>query len=192
MSDKIKPRRSRWKSPWLWGGFVGAVGILVVVLASGYMVDLTNTDKFCGSCHMMEPFKASWQASVHGGMNAQGFAAQCVDCHLPHGSFFTYLTTKARTGIYDAVQSVRIDAAEFDWKGNAENNRLNFTFDNACHRCHANLLAPGMKRGGFLAHRDYIKGFTQKRCTECHPNVGHKDTWEFVAAHYEKKQNQID
>lgn len=189
MNEFPKQRKKRLAGGWLWGAVVGVVGVLVVVLASGYMVDLTNTDKFCGSCHMMEPFKKSWQASVHGGMNPQGFAAQCVDCHLPHGNFADYIVTKARTGIYDAFQAMHIDAANFDWKGNAEEYRLDFTFDNACHRCHANLLAPGMPRGGFLAHRDYLNGFTQKRCTECHPHVGHKDIWDMVNAHYQKERN---
>ncbi len=189
MSETPRSRKSRWSSAWLWGVLVGVAGVLVAVLASGYMIDATNTDKFCGSCHMMEPFKQSWQASVHGGMNPKGFAAQCVDCHLPHGSFVDYLTTKARTGIYDAVQSVRIDAAAFDWKGNAERHRLEFTFDNACHRCHKNLLPPGLPRGGFLAHRDYLNGFTDKRCTECHAHVGHKDIWQAVNAHYQNAKN---
>ncbi|PLX96609.1 MAG: acetyl-CoA carboxyl transferase [Desulfuromonas sp.] len=171
---------------WLLGAVFGVVGALVVVLASGFMVETTNTDEFCASCHVMEPFRASWQASVHGGQNPQGFQAQCVDCHLPHGNFVEYLVTKAITGTSDVFHNLTIDGANFDWAANAEANRLEFTFDSACRSCHAELLPKGMKRGGFLAHRDYLNGFTKKMCAECHQHVGHKDMMEFVSAHYEK------
>jgi cytochrome c-type protein NapC/trimethylamine-N-oxide reductase (cytochrome c) cytochrome c-type subunit TorY len=188
MREPPTSRRSFWKSAWLWGAVVGVLGMLVVVLASGFMIETTNTDQFCSSCHMMEPFRESWQQSAHGGMNPQGFAAQCVDCHLPHGNFVEYVTTKAQTGIHDLVQSVLIDAATHDWRGNSEARRLEFTFDSSCHRCHLNLLSPTMKRGGWMAHRDYLNGFTHKRCVECHPHVGHRGTWEAVADHYEKPE----
>jgi len=88
---------------WLFGAVFGVVGAVVVVLASGFMVETTNTDEFCASCHVMEPFRTAWKASVHGGKNPQGFAAQCVDCHLPHGNFVEYLVTKAITGTGDVI-----------------------------------------------------------------------------------------
>ncbi|RZB32054.1 MAG: hypothetical protein SRB1_01673 [Desulfobacteraceae bacterium Eth-SRB1] len=107
-----------------------------MVLASGFMIETTNTDTFCVSCHVMAPFRTSWQDAVHGGQNPQGFAAQCVDCHLPHGDFFQFLTVKAITGTSDLVHNLYIDPKTYDWAGASEKNRLKFTFDNACRRCH--------------------------------------------------------
>ena len=78
----------------LWVGIVmGVLLAVITVLASGFMIETTNTDTFCVSCHVMEPFRDAWAVSVHDGDNPQGFAAQCVDCHLPHGNFVEYLTT---------------------------------------------------------------------------------------------------
>jgi hypothetical protein len=54
-------------------------------------VETTDTDEFCASCHVMKPFRTIWKDAVHGGKNRHGFAAQCVDCHLPHGNFIEYL-----------------------------------------------------------------------------------------------------
>lgn len=187
MSSNGTPKKFGSLKIWVWGASFGVACALVVVLASGFMVETTNTDEFCASCHVMEPFRLAWQESVHGGMNAQGFAAQCVDCHLPHGNFVDYLVTKAITGTSDVMHNLTIDGKNFDWAANSEANRLKFTFDSACKRCHVNLLSPTMKRGGFMAHRDYINGFTKKMCAECHPHVGHKDMMDFVTAHYAEK-----
>jgi len=178
-------KSSTGKKALLISAGVGMLLTVIVVLASGFMVETTNTDTFCVSCHIMTPFRTAWENSVHGGKNAQGFAAQCVDCHLPHGNFVEYLTTKAITGTSDVFHNIFIDGKNYDWTGNAEKNRLEFTFDSACRRCHHNLVAPGMPSGGFLAHRAYLQGKTDKRCTECHKHVGHKDMIEEAGRYFE-------
>jgi len=175
MSSKVTHGKSGLTKMWIFGAFVGVVGAIVVVLASGFMVETTNTDTFCAGCHVMEPFRTSWKDSVHGGKNPQGFTAQCVDCHLPHGNFVDYLVTKAITGTSDVIHNITIDGKKFDWAANAEANRLKFTFDSACNRCHQNLISPGLSKGGFLAHSSYLRGEANKMCAECHMHVGHKD-----------------
>ena len=171
-------RRFAGKRGWWIGLGAGVLLTVVTVLASGFMVETTNTDKFCVGCHAMKPFRTAWQKSVHGGKNPQGFTAQCVDCHLPHGNFMEYLVTKAVTGTGDVLQNLVFEPAEFDWAANAEQNRLHFTYDSACRRCHHNLTPPGLTSGGFIAHRAYLRGNVRKRCTECHPHVGHRDMLE--------------
>lgn len=172
--------------------FIGlAFGVLlaaVTVLASGFMVETTNTDTFCITCHHMTPFRTSWIESVHGGHNPQGFRAQCVDCHLPHGSFVQYLTAKAITGTGDVLQNIFFDPYEFDWAANAEERRQKFTYDSACKHCHEDLTPPGLTSGGFIAHRSYLRGAAKRNCTECHPHVGHKDMIEIVNEYLAKKE----
>jgi len=163
---------------WRWGLVAGVMIAVVSVLASGFMVEVTNTDTFCVSCHLMTPFRTSWQDSVHGGRNPQGFTAQCVDCHLPHGSFGEYLVAKAITGTNDVIHNIYINEYEFDWAANTEENRLKFTYDNACMKCHADLTPRGMQFGALIAHRSYLRGETNKKCASCHPRVGHKDMIE--------------
>lgn len=186
MTEEAKSQKSR-KTPWVAGIIVGVVLTVVMVLASGFMIDTTNKDVFCVSCHVMKPFQMSWQEAVHGGKNPQGFAAQCVDCHLPHGDFFEFFTVKAITGTGDVIQNFYIDGATFDWAGNSEKRRLKFTFESACRHCHHVLTPPGMPRGGFIAHRTYLRGETKKVCVDCHPHVGHKDMIETVNKFFKKK-----
>jgi len=174
---------------WILGTVFGVLCALVVVLASGFMVETTNTDAFCARCHVMKPFRTSWQDSVHGGKNRQGFAAQCVDCHLPHGNFVEYLFTKAVTGTSDVIQNLTIDGASFDWAANAEAHRLEFTYDSACRHCHYNLTGPGLPRGGLIAHRSYLRGEADKQCTTCHAHVGHKDMLFRVDNFYQHLHN---
>jgi len=160
---------------WFFGIVVGVVLTCIIVLASGFMIETTNTDQFCISCHYMKPFRTAWTNAVHGGKNPQGFAAQCVDCHLPHGSFVQYFTAKAKTGTRDVIHNFYIDPYTYDWADAAEKHRLKFTYDNACRHCHLILLPQGLSHGGFIAHRAYLLGEVKKRCTECHPHVGHKN-----------------
>lgn len=177
-SDKIIAWLVENKKAWLVGVAGGIFLAAVTVLASGFMLDTTNKDTFCISCHVMKPFRTSWQEEVHGGKNRQGFVAQCVDCHLPHGNFFEFFTIKAVTGVGDMIQNLYIDGAEFDWAANANKRLLRFTFDSACRHCHSVLTPPGLPSGGLIAHRAYLRGDTKKTCAECHPHVGHKDMIE--------------
>ena len=167
-----------FRKTWWFGLTAGLLVAVVAVLSSGYMVEVTNKDTFCVQCHAMVPFTTSWKKSVHGGNNPQGFAAQCVDCHLPHGNFVEYLTVKAITGTSDVIQNIGFKPGEFDWEGNAELKRTHFTYDSACRSCHMELVPPGIGSGGILAHRVYMLGITDKRCASCHPRVGHKDMIE--------------
>ncbi|TES91614.1 MAG: acetyl-CoA carboxyl transferase, partial [Anaerolineales bacterium] len=93
---------------------------------------------------------------------------------------------KGMTGTSDVIHNFYIDGAKYDWAGAAEKNRLKFTFDSACRHCHHVLVPPGIKRGGFLAHRTYLRGETKKRCAECHPHVGHKNMIEAADKYFKK------
>ena len=170
-----------------WGAGFGIVVTVLLVLASGFMIESTNTDTFCVSCHYMNPFRDAWLASPHGGANPRGVEAQCVDCHLPHDNYLQYLVVKGKTGASDYYNNLFIDPYTFDWAGNSEANRQKFTFDSACQSCHADLTPPGMGRGGFLAHRAKLRGETMKTCTECHPHVGHRDMLDRVDRYFSKK-----
>lgn len=181
------PRKRHNLALWIGLGMGGLLTI-ALVLASGFMVETTNTDTFCVSCHAMTPFRTAWKNSVHGGRNPQGFAAQCVDCHLPHGNFLQYLVAKAITGTHDVIVNFSIDPVTHDWKGNAEKNRGEFTFDSACRKCHHDLTPKGIGHGGLRAHRTYLLGEVDRSCTDCHPHVGHHDIWEEVDRYFQRTQ----
>jgi cytochrome c-type protein NapC/trimethylamine-N-oxide reductase cytochrome c-type subunit TorC len=42
----------------------------------------TSTPDFCATCHEIKPAVVAWRSSTHAN-NAQGFVADCMDCHLP-------------------------------------------------------------------------------------------------------------
>jgi len=39
---------------WWFGGITGIVLMTIMVLASGFMIETTNTDTFCVTCHVMK------------------------------------------------------------------------------------------------------------------------------------------
>jgi cytochrome c-type protein NapC len=188
MTTEAPEKKLFLEKGWLLGLAVGIVATVMIVLLSGFMVDSTSDDAFCASCHIMEPFQASWKQSVHGGNNPQGFAAQCVDCHLPHSNFVTYLWVKGKTGLNDVISNLYVDGAEFDWQQNAEENRQHFTYESSCRHCHNDLTPPGLPTGGFIAHRTYLRGDANRACAECHPHVGHKDMLEMADRFFKKKE----
>jgi nitrate/TMAO reductase-like tetraheme cytochrome c subunit len=55
---------------------------------SYYTMVRTSTPQFCASCHEIQFAYNSWKTSSHAN-NAQGFVADCMDCHLPapHDTF---------------------------------------------------------------------------------------------------------
>ncbi len=167
------------------GVLVGALLTVMVILASGFMIQTTNTDVFCVSCHVMKPFRVAWKMETHGGNNPKGLEAQCVDCHLPHGSFVEYITAKAYTGTRDIIMNMIIDPNTYDWAGRAKHRR-DFTYDNACRKCHANLTPYGMRTSGILAHMQYLVGDLDKRCVDCHEHVGHKNMVTEINNYFKK------
>jgi nitrate/TMAO reductase-like tetraheme cytochrome c subunit len=78
-------RRSRLRAA------MGAVGtaLLIVLIVGG--IGLAGAEyhtarpTFCGSCHIMEPYYASWSHDLHGAK----LGVRCVDCHYAPGERFT-------------------------------------------------------------------------------------------------------
>jgi nitrate/TMAO reductase-like tetraheme cytochrome c subunit len=66
-----------------------AVALLAALfVAGGAMAGMeyyTSRPKFCGSCHIMQPYYESWSADVH----ATKAGARCVDCHYAPGEQHT-------------------------------------------------------------------------------------------------------
>ena len=63
------------------------------LFAAGAIV-VTGQTGFCNSCHIMNPYYASWQTSGHASVN-------CLDCHLQPG-FSGYVKGKIN-GLAQAV-----------------------------------------------------------------------------------------
>ncbi len=144
---------------------------MIVALAAAEMIERTSGSNFCSSCHSMQAVTHAYQADVHGGANANGTKAQCVDCHLPHDNVFKYVVAKAYSGSKDVLGEV-FWADTFDWVGNLK-ERQEFAYSSGCRKCHdLDAIRYDIPKA-FLAHKDFTTGKV-KSCVQCHEHVGHK------------------
>ena len=137
-----------------------------------YTMVRTSTPHFCASCHEIQPAYNAWQTSTHVN-NAQGFVADCMDCHLPapHDTI-NFFYAKTWHGMKDIF--VHFFGGEYDRE---KNRRIAYaTFKNEqCQKCHRNILYIPSRRGAMLAHRDviYARPGYEKQCVDCHKNLVH-------------------
>src|SRR6187431_2404433 len=61
---------------------VGGVGGVLFWGGFHYSLELTNTMKFCTSCHEMGQVYAEYKETIHYS-NRSGVRATCPDCHVP-------------------------------------------------------------------------------------------------------------
>lgn len=177
------------KLPYLKALFLVAAGIVIafpLFSMTYYTMVRTSTPQFCASCHEIEFAYNTWKTSTHHN-NAQGFVADCMDCHLPapHDTI-DFFYTKTLHGIKDIF--VHFTMEEY----NRQENRMKAykSFDNAqCRKCHRNILYIPDKRGAMLAHRSviYAPEGREKKCVECHRDLVHNPRQV-----YEYKQYQTD
>jgi cytochrome c nitrite reductase small subunit len=178
-SAKTKPAWTKFLKPAI---FI-AVGIIIafpLFSISYYTMARTSTPQFCASCHEIQFAYNTWQTSTHVN-NAQGFVADCMDCHLPapHDTF-NFFYAKTAHGIKDII--VHFTQDTYDREKNRQ--RAYATFKNEqCQKCHRNILYIPDKRGAMLAHRDviYAKPGYEKRCVDCHKNLVHtaRDVYQY-------------
>lgn len=150
--------------PVFLGGFVLiALGVLVglggftFTYARGTSY-LSNDPETCVNCHIMRDQYDAWLVSSHRNV------ATCNDCHTPHDPLMKWITKAINgfnhslaftTGDYPAVIHIRENNAEI-----AQEN---------CIYCHASLVSEVYGVSADL-HADQ-----ERRCVECHGNVGHQN-----------------
>ena len=154
------------------------IGIIIafpIFSITYYTMVRTSTPQFCASCHEIQFAYNTWKTSTHVN-NAQGFVADCMDCHLPAPSdTFNFFYAKAFHGIKDVFGHFTQGAEAFDHEKNRQAAYASFK-NEQCQKCHRNLLYIPNKRGAMLAHRDvvYARPGYEKKCVDCHRNLVHK------------------
>lgn len=68
--------------------------IIIILAGSGGLITVSEQTWFCNSCHIMNPYYASWQASGHSEVN-------CLECHIDPG--FAGIVRAKLNGIAQAV-----------------------------------------------------------------------------------------
>ena len=155
--------------------FLVGLGVVISVplfSIAYYTMVRTSTPQFCASCHEIRPAVREWRTSTHVN-NAQGFVADCMDCHLPapHDTL-NFFYQKTMHGLKDVF--AHFFHGDYDRKSARASAYA--SFKNAqCMKCHRNILHIPDKRGAMLAHRDVLfprKGY-EKRCVDCHKDLVH-------------------
>jgi len=150
--------------------FYVVVPILVALFLAGLggFTYYSSTPGFCNSCHIMEPYVASWKASPH-------HEVSCVKCHFAPG-WLNVVRGKLQAirCVADTVAGVHVT------KPNAEIE------DDSCLRegCHERRLIEGemLFQGKYAfdhgLHMGNMSRGKQLRCTDCHEehNIRGKDS----------------
>ena len=141
---------------------LAVVGALLVLagLFTGSAAWYTSRPQFCASCHIMEPYYASWQHSSHRDVS-------CVKCHFPPG-----VGEKIRGKMLGLVQLAKYVTSTQGPRPAAE------IPDESCLRsgCHDTRLLSG--RVDFQGipfdhakHLGQMRRGKELRCTSCHSQI---------------------
>ncbi len=160
---------------------VGGLLLLFVVVPLSWVavesgIQATAGERFCGSCHVMQPMVAAYRESVHGGNNAVGFKAECTACHVSHANPMAYLWSKSVSGTTDLLVTWFSDETTIDWQANRARHD-EYVYDSGCLKCHSDLaaVAPG-------PHKAYFAGTITAQCVDCHADVGHHNLNKYLLA----------
>ncbi len=148
-----------------WGGF-------------HTVVEWTNTEKFCISCHeMRDNVYVEYQKTAHY-TNPSGVRAVCADCHVPKewGPMMVrkILSTRELYGKVmgtidtpEKFEARRLKLAEREWKRMKANDSLE------CRNCHS-MQSMDMDKQPQRARRQHEIGQRDNEtCIECHQGVAH-------------------
>jgi cytochrome c-type protein NapC len=150
-----------------WGGF-------------NTVLEATNTEKFCVSCHEMKTnVFEELKGTIHF-TNRSGVRATCPDCHVPHkwtdkiarkmqaskevwGHIFGSIDTREK------FLALRIHLAEREWERMKANDSLE------CRNCHSSESMDLAKQNPRAANAHQASLFTgEKTCIDCHKGIAHK------------------
>ena len=160
-----------------FGGFLAGI---IFWGAFNTALELTNTEKFCVSCHeMRDNVFAELKSTIHY-TNRSGVRATCPDCHVPHewtnkiarktqaskevwGKIFGTINTR------DKFLEKRLELASREWVRLKANDSLE------CRNCH-NLefmdFTQQSKRAA-SQHERYLTN-REKTCIDCHKGIAHR------------------
>ncbi|MGD9504301.1 MAG: cytochrome c3 family protein [Syntrophobacteraceae bacterium] len=173
----------RIAKPILWI-VVGLLLAFPVFSLTYYTMARTSTPHFCASCHEIRFAYNTWKTSTHVN-NAQGFVADCMDCHLPAPQdTVSFFYAKTLHGIKDVF--MHFVQSSYDHAENREAAYASFNNDQ-CQKCHRNILYIPDKRGAMLAHRSVVYALPgyEKRCVDCHRNLVHNERDAYAYKQYE-------
>jgi cytochrome c-type protein NapC len=148
-----------------WGGF-------------NTVVEATNTEKFCISCHEMQDYVyAEYQHSIHYN-NRTGVRAVCSDCHVPkewgpkmvrkvQATRELYGKVVGSINTPEKFEAKRLTLARREWARMMANDSLE------CRNCHAFEYMDKEKQAT-RASRAHVGAVADgMTCIQCHQGIAH-------------------
>jgi cytochrome c-type protein NapC len=159
------------------GGFIGGV---LFWGAFNTALELTNTERFCTSCHeMYDNVFQELTRTIHFA-NRSSVRASCPDCHVPHewtdkiarkmqaskevwGKIFGTINTRRK------FLDHRLELAQHEWARLKANDSLE------CRNCHSSVamdLTRQTQRAAEIHTRYLLPG--RATCIDCHKGIAHE------------------
>ena len=170
----------RCLKPWIFGA-TGAAFVAGIVFWGGFhwSLELTNTEKFCISCHeMRDTVYQEYRSTIHYS-NRTGVRATCPDCHVPREWGYKIVRKiQASNELWhkmlgsidtpEKFEAKRAKLAQNEWA------RMKRTDSRECRNCH-NFGSFDYAEQGSRSARMHQAGFGQgMTCIDCHKGIAHK------------------
>jgi cytochrome c-type protein NapC len=143
-------------------------------------LEVTNTEKFCTSCHEMRTNVFEELQRTSHFSNRSGVRASCPDCHVPH-NWTDKIARKMQAskevwgkifGTIDTRQKFldhRLELAKHEWARLKANDSLE------CRNCHSATAMDFTKqtrRASDIHSKFLVSG--EKTCIDCHKGIAHE------------------
>lgn len=174
-----------WKFFWKPNARFSLAGLLIVGFVGGilfwggfnWVLELTNTESFCISCHEMRntPYE-ELKGTIHW-QNRSGVRATCPDCHVPHDWVPKIIAKiKATKDLYhhlagtypteEAFEEHRMMFAQRVWAAMKESD------SKPCRNCHSqHSMDPTRQQAA--THVMMMRLAGGATCIDCHKGVAH-------------------
>lgn len=191
MTDKPAKTPGRIRRLWRWFWSPSRAISLGVLLIMGFVggilfwggfntvVEATNTETFCISCHEMEQnvFR-EYRQTIHY-TNRTGVRAVCTDCHVPkdwahkmmrkiQASNELYHHFMGSVNTKEKFDAKRIVLAKSVWRGMKMND------SRECRNCHdfVHMDLSVQEKRSAEKHQDAVKN--AMTCIDCHKGIAHR------------------
>ena len=161
-------------------GLLGMVFVAGIVLWGGFntVLELTNREEFCISCHEMnDNVFQEYRNTIHYS-NRSGVCATCPDCHVPKD--WTHKMIRKIQASNEVLHKIlgsidtpekfnakRLELAEHEWA------RMKKTDSRECRNCH-NFEYFDYSEQGRRSSRMHQTGLNEgKTCIDCHKGIAH-------------------
>lgn len=162
-------------------GFVALIFVAGIVFWGGFntALEVTNTEKFCISCHeMRDNVYQEYRNTIHAA-NRSGVRATCPDCHVPREwSYKIVRKIQASNEVLHKVlgsidtpekfEAKRLQLAKNEWA------RMKKSDSRECRNCH-NFESFDYTLQNIRAAKMHQVGLTEgQTCIDCHKGIAHK------------------